>query len=151
MTKHCRIPSRDSQQMSSIPEIQKVFKKRSAQIRRVFLSYSQEDTEDLEDGKDETMNLKELYQFMKDSQQMDSKFGISKLASCFVTANSVVAGSSSGGDDGTWNDWDWELEYDEFLEVIVRIVDLKTKTAEGQLADKVDKFLSDCFAANTYN
>ena len=85
MTKHCRIPSRDSQQvdgngsvkpdlvllkMSSVPEIQKVFKKRSAQIRRVFLSYSQEDTEDLGDGKDETMNLKELYQFMKDSQQM---------------------------------------------------------------------------------
>jgi hypothetical protein len=32
----------------------------------------------------------------------------------FVAANSC---GPANGDDGTWNEWDWELQFDEFLEV----------------------------------
>lgn len=72
--------------------------------------------QDRTDDKLATMNLKELFQLMKDCQQMDTKFSISKLASAFIAANACA----EAGDDGTWNDWDWELSFEEFIEVASR-------------------------------
>jgi hypothetical protein len=120
-----------------------VLKRRQNLLKRVYGKYC---GEDVGCEKSSTMNLKELFQLMKDCNQMDNKFSVSKLATAFIAANSSGA---NNGDDGTWADWDWELSYEEFQEVLVRIVDMKTKTAEGQLADKVENFIVNVIHENT--
>ena len=134
--RHCKAATQNGTPMMNDTSVAKVVKKHTKKLKQIFGKYSEADKMDGPQGM-ETMSLKELYAMMKDCAQMDSKFGIPKLASAFITANSV----NEQGDDGTWNEWDWELDYEEFLEVIVRIVDMKTKTAEGVLSDKVDTFI----------
>jgi len=124
----------DMAPLSADPEVAKVIKKHKAAILRVYRAYAEEDVSD----ERSTMNLRELFQMAKDLKQMDAKFGISKLATAFCGANAAM----SSGDDGTWDDWDWELDYEEFEEILVRITVMKTKTAEGALADKLDHFLA---------
>mmetsp|Transcript_49989 Transcript_49989/g.118947 ORF Transcript_49989/g.118947 Transcript_49989/m.118947 type:complete len:222 (+) Transcript_49989:3-668(+) len=135
MHRHAKGGSRqDVVQLTADANVAKVVKKHLPIILRVYRAYAEEDISDAKS----TMNLRELFQLVKDLKQMDSKFGISKLATAFCGANAAMA----TGDDGTWEDWDWELDYEEFQEILVRITDMKTKTAEGQLSEKVDSFLA---------
>jgi len=137
--RHSKVASREATPLMNEVSVSKVIKKRDLLLRKIFTKYAEADKADL---KQSTMNLKELYALMKDCNQMDSKFSISKLATAFIAANSC----SEVGDNGTWNDWDWELEYEEYVEAIVRIVDMKTKTAEGVLSDKVEDFCANVLA-----
>eukprot|EP00802_Teleaulax_amphioxeia_P015471 Tamp_15562.p1 GENE.Tamp_15562~~Tamp_15562.p1 ORF type:complete len:374 (-),score=95.04 Tamp_15562:287-1408(-) len=146
MSRHCKAISGPMVQMSAQPNVLQCLKKRQAMLKRVYLKYCGEDTSSSAAEKNSTMNLKELFQLMKDCGQMDAKFSVSKLATAFIAANSS---GPDNGDDGTWSEWDWELSYDEFQEVIVRIVDMKTKTAEGNLADKLENFIVNVIHENT--
>jgi hypothetical protein len=114
---------------------------------------------------------------------MDHRFGMAKLAAAFIAANNCASAIS---ENGTWEEWNWELDYNSFLEashlpksvgdaicayrstltafthlqisfsesgllicgncclrwqVLVRIADIKSKTQEGDLAAKLDRFL----------
>lgn len=139
MHRHCKAISGPTPQISAQAPVSQVLKKRQNMLRRIYLKYCGEDTTDVKaTSNNQTMNLKELFQLMKDCGQMDAKFSVSKLATAFISANSS---GPDNGDDGTWSEWDWELTYEEFQEVLVRIVDMKTKTAEGQLVDKLENFI----------
>lgn len=139
VARHSKVAARDAAQVSAISDVQKVLKKQGPLLVKVYQKYC---SQDRTDDKLATMNLKELFQLMKDCQQMDTKFSISKLASAFIAANACA----EAGDDGTWNDWDWELSFEEFIEALVRIVDMKTKTHEGILSEKLEHFIQHSIA-----
>jgi hypothetical protein len=46
-------------------------------------------------------------------RQMDPRFGKAKLAAAFIAANNCA---SMVGENGTWDEWNWELDYPSFLE-----------------------------------
>ena len=143
MARHCKGIVGPTPQVSVQSEVAAVLKRRQSMLKRIYMKYCSEDqmqTQSLGAGCLETMNLRELFQLVKDCNQMDSKFSVSKLATAFIAANSC---GHDNGDDGSWTEWDWELTWDEFQEVLVRIVDMRTKTAQGQLADKLDSFIVD--------
>ena len=135
VVRHCKIASRDATPLSNEAGVAKVVKKFGTKLKKVFEKYAEADKGD---GKRSTMSLKELYVLMKDANSMDAKFSIPKLAVAFIAANAC----SEAGDDGTWDEWDWELGYEEFVECVVRVVDIKTKTAEGVLSEKCEHFFA---------
>ena len=45
---------------------------------------------------------------------MDHRFGMAKLAAAFIAANNCASAVS---ENGSWDEWNWELDYTSFLEV----------------------------------
>jgi hypothetical protein len=78
MSRHCKSISGPIPQISAQTQISQVLKKRQNLLKRVYLKYCGEDNTDTKaSAHNQTMNLKELFQLMKDCGQMDAKFSVS--------------------------------------------------------------------------
>ncbi len=44
---------------------------------------------------------------------MDQRFGMAKLSAAFIAANNCA---SAVGENGTWDEWNWELDFPSFVE-----------------------------------
>ena len=132
--------------LSLQPENALVLRRYAAKLRSLFNRYKLVDgAEPLPPALDAAaggepaarISLRELNMLMTQFGQMDTRFGLGKLTTAFIAANGcgVV-------DDQTWDTWNWELDYPNFVEAIVRIAEIKCKTQEGELAGKLDRFLN---------
>ena len=112
-------------------QIQMLFRNNDERLRRVFMWAARRDCGP--GGSAHSIDIKEFGMLLRSGKVIDQMFTNVRVCHVFIQANYEE-------DGGDWQDWDWEMEFSEFLEALARIAVLKVSKAD-QLVDKIEIFL----------
>jgi hypothetical protein len=73
-----------------------------------------------------SMNVKEFFLLLKQADILDDSVTVVRASHIFMLANYEE-------DDQSWRDWDWDLNFEEFQDVLVRV--FLTRTGQGKLQE----------------
>jgi hypothetical protein len=112
--------------LSSEP-VQQVFKQVHDALMHVYVHTSKLDTTA---GKLQTMNIREFFVMLRDTELIDACVTIVRASHIFMMANFE-------DEDNGWNDWDWEASFEEFQDALVRI--FLTRVGKGNMMSGIDR------------
>ena len=104
--------------------VQEVLRTVARPLSDLFERVSMLDKDDR--GGRKSMNVKEFFLLLKQAEILDDSVTVVRASHIFMLANYEE-------DDLSWRDWDWDLNFEEFLDVLVRI--FLTRTGQGKLQE----------------
>ena len=129
------------QEVVETEAVQAVLRKHRAAMQRCFLTFAAGEIDFDEDKHAEmTMNVVEFFEFIKGANLLDSYLSVPRTMEIFMLSNFAPE------DTYGWEDWSWELEYEEFEETIARMGIIKLQAEDAspeQVPAVLEEFVHD--------
>jgi hypothetical protein len=109
-----------------VREVQVALARHRSYLTEIYRSFARGDIMSADTS--DSLDVKEFGDILKAAKLIDRELTLLKACHIFIMANYEE-------ESGVWDEWDWEMELDEFLEAMLRIADIKSLPAAAAPAE----------------